>query len=135
MEFGSAVLNTIWAYYTAPDAAALEARREELRVKFEQVEKVLSEGGPWFAGEHFGLVDAVFGPVFRYFGTFEAAGETGFFEGVPKVRAWRDALGRRPSVRQAVSPEYSRLLRQFVLERRSELSRRLESDFQSYGYY
>ena len=130
MEFGSAVLNTIWAYYTAPDATTLEARREELRGKFAQLEKVLPEGGPWFAGERFGLVDAVFGPVFRYFDTFEAAGETGFFDTVPKVRAWLDALARRPSVQRAVSPEYPQLLRQFVLGRRSELSRRLEAAFQ-----
>jgi hypothetical protein len=25
--------------------------------------------GPWFAGEHFSVIDAVFAPVFRYFDT------------------------------------------------------------------
>lgn len=130
IEFGSAVLNSIGGYYTAPDAAGLEVRREELRLKFLQLEKVLAEGGPWFAGRHFSIVDAVFGPVFRYFDTFEAAGETGFFDEAPKVRAWRVALASRPSVQQAVQPNYPQLLRQFLLKRRSELSRRLEAHFQ-----
>jgi glutathione S-transferase len=50
MEFGSAVLNTIWSFYTAPDEAALEGRRAALRAQFEQVEAALDHGGPWFAG-------------------------------------------------------------------------------------
>ncbi len=123
MEFGSAVLNTIWGYYTAPDAATLQARREELAAKFAQIERVLPEGGPWFAGEHFGLVDAVFGPVFRYFDVFEQIGEEGFFTHTPRVRAWRAALAARPSVQQAVPADYPALLLQFLRERKGELAR------------
>src|SRR5687768_14764307 len=55
MEFGSAVLNTIGGFYNAPDAHALHARRAELRVKFAQLESAMSEAGPWFAGERFGM--------------------------------------------------------------------------------
>jgi glutathione S-transferase len=33
MEFGSAVLGTIAAFYNAPDAAALQARRDELATR------------------------------------------------------------------------------------------------------
>ena len=125
IEFGSALLNTIARYYTAPDAAGLQARREELRLKFLQLEKVLPEGGLWFAGRHFSIVDAVFGPLFRYFDTFEAAGQIDFFDEVPKVLAWREALAQRPSVQQAAHPEYPQLLRSFLVERNSELARRM----------
>lgn len=133
MEFGSAVLNTIGAFYNAPDAAALQARREELAGRFGQVERALQEvgegragaPGPYFAGERFGLVDAVFGPVFRYFDVFESFGEAGFFEHTPRVRAWRAALAARPSVRQAVAADYAPRLREFLLARASELSRRI----------
>jgi glutathione S-transferase len=125
MEFGSAVLNTVAAFYNAPDAWALQARREELRARFLQLEAALPAAGPWFAGERFSIVDAAFGPVFRYFDVFEALGEDGFFAGVPKVRAWRQALARRPSVQSAVSPQYPQLLRDFLLARGSELSRRI----------
>jgi glutathione S-transferase len=126
MEFGSAVLNTIAGFYNAPDARALQARREELQAKFIQLERALGANGPWFAGTRFGLVDAAFGPVFRYFDVFEALGQESFFTATPKVRAWRQALFERPSVRRAVSPDYPQLLRDFLLARGSELSRRIQ---------
>jgi glutathione S-transferase len=125
MEFGSAVLNTIWAYYTAPDAKGLEAQGEALRKQFGRIEEVLDAGDPWFAGASFSLVDAVFAPVFRYFDTFEALGESGFFDHTPRVRAWRVALAERESVRQAVVPDYAGRLRAFLASRGSELSRRM----------
>lgn len=124
IEFGSALLNDIWAFYTA-DAASFETRRQALRVRFESVEAALGTG-PWFDGGRFSLVDAVFGPVFRYWDVFDAVGDFGSFDGLPKVQAWRAALQARPSVRGAVSPDYPALLRAFVERqggRLGELSR------------
>jgi len=126
MEFGSTVLNTIGAFYNAPDAAALQARRGELAGKFAQLEAVLPARGPYFSGDSFSMVDAVFGPVFRYFDVFEELGETGFFEATPKVRAWRAALAQRASVRQAVRGDYAEELTRFLQRRGSELSRRMD---------
>jgi glutathione S-transferase len=126
MEFGSSVLNTIGAFYNAPDAAALQNRREELAGKFRQLEVALPARGPYFSGEAFSIVDAVFGPVFRYFDVFEALGETGFFDAAPKVLAWRVALAQRPSVRQAVLGDYAAELTRFLRRRGSELSRRMD---------
>jgi glutathione S-transferase len=125
MEFGSGVLNTIAAFYNAPDAAALARQRETLQQRFSQLEAVLPEQGSYFAGASFSMVDAVFGPVFRYFDVLESAGETGFFDRLPKVRAWRAALAARPSVQQAVGSGYAGELHRFFLARGSELSRRI----------
>ena len=125
MEFGSAVLNTIAGFYIAPDDAALQARRSELRGKFEQVEAQLDARGPFFAGAQFGLVDAVFGPVFRYFDVFESLGEPPLFDGLPRVQGWRAALQSRPSVQGAVLPDYAARLKDFLLARGSQLSRRI----------
>jgi len=125
MEFGSSVLNNIGAFYNAPDAAAFGRHRESLKQRFSQLEAVLPEQGPYFAGTSFSLVDAVFGPVFRYFDVLEGAGETGFFEDLPKVRVWRAGLAARPSVRQAVGSGYAEELHRFFLARGSELSRRI----------
>ena len=126
MEFGSSVLNTIGAFYNAPDVSALQSRREELAGKFAQLEAVLPARGPYFSGDSFSMVDAVFGPVFRYFDVFEELGETGFFEATPKVRAWRAALAQRASVRQAVRGDYAEELTRFLQRRGSELSRRMD---------
>lgn len=124
MEFGSAVLNTVGAFYNAPHEEALAARAADLRAKFQQIEAALGSG-PWFAGEHFGMVDAVFGPVFRYFDVFDDIGDFGFFTDTPRVNAWRHVLAQRESVRQAVGADYPELLATFLRQRRSALSGRM----------
>lgn len=125
MEFGSAVLNHIAGFYNAADATSLMGRAAELRHRFEQLEAALGEG-PYFSGQRFSVVDAVFGPVFRYFEVFDPIEDFGWWAGLPKLQAWREALKHRPSVAQAVAPGYAERLRSFLLARDSELSRRME---------
>ena len=105
VEFGSAALNAIGAFYNAPDAGTLAARAQDIRTRFEQIEQVLG-AGPYFAGEQFSIVDAVFGPVFRYFDVFDGIADFGCFRGLPKTTAWRIQLAARESIRRAVRPEY-----------------------------
>lgn len=123
MEFGSALLNLIGAFYAAPDEATLQARAADIRTRLLQLEAVLGDG-PHFDGD-FGLVDAVFAPVFRYFDLFDQVDDFGFWTGLPRVQRWRGELERRPSVRAAVSERYPRLLREFVVGRRGALAQRL----------
>lgn len=125
MEFGSAVLNTIAGLYNAPDATSLAARRAELRERFVQAEEALHPQGSWFEGDRFGMVDAVFAPVFRYFEVFERLGEPTLFDGLARVRRWRAQLAQRPSVQQAVVQDYVARLEHFLLARGSELARRI----------
>lgn len=128
MEFASATLNAIGALYGAPDERTLDAKVADLRTKFAQVEKELStvgHNGPYFAEDSFSLVDAAFAPVFRYFEVFDTIDDFGVFTNTPKVRAWREALQQRPSVRSAVRADYTQLLYDFLLRRNSELSRRM----------
>jgi glutathione S-transferase len=126
IEFGSAVLNGIAAFYNAPDEAALMTRRNELVQRFAALEAALAEG-PYFDGDRFCIVDAVFGPVLRYFDTFEAIGAFGFFDATPKVRAWRSALAARESVHRAVGADYGARLLAFIESRDSALARRARS--------
>lgn len=124
IEFGSAVLNGIAAFYNAPDDDALRSRAEDLRARFAQLESRLGSG-PWFDGERFGIVDAVFGPVFRYFDVFESIADFDWFRDTPKVSAWRKRLALRPSVVKAVDPAYGEMLAAFIRKRGSALSRRV----------
>ncbi len=127
MEFGSVLLNSIGAFYNAPDETALAARVAEIRTHLAQIEATLGDG-PYFAGEPFSIVDAVFGPVFRYFDAFDAIHDFGFFDGLPKLQHWRRMLALRPSVAEAVRSDYPMLLNQFLLARRSALSKRIGLD-------
>jgi glutathione S-transferase len=109
IEFGSWILNDIWGFYMAPDALALESKAKVLAGKFDQLEQRLIKG-PYFAGIHFSLVDAVFGPVFRYFDVFDRIGDFRILAEKPKVNAFRQALSARPSIRDAVARDYERRL-------------------------
>jgi glutathione S-transferase len=122
MEFGSAVLGDIWGYETAQDAATTDRKAGDLRSKFQWLERNLAEG-PWFAGDRFSLVDAVFGPVFRYFDVFDTLADHQIFTATPKVRAWRSALAERPSVRNAVTADYEEQLMTFLCNKSAYLYR------------
>jgi glutathione S-transferase len=112
IEFGSSVLSDLWIVETSADRAAVEAKIKSMREKFVRLEGEIK--GPWFEGAEFSLVDAVFAPVFRYFDLIDGLLDHGIFEKLPKVAAWRKALMQRPSVKAAVSPDYPRLLENFV---------------------
>ena len=69
MEFGSAILSDLWGLETTT-MPRYSSKREAVAVKFARVEAALGSG-PFFAGQDFSLVDAVFAPIFRYFDVFD----------------------------------------------------------------
>jgi glutathione S-transferase len=121
IEFGSAVLNDIAGFYAAADEATFRARTAQLEQRFARLESRVA-AAPWFDGESFSLVDAVFGPVFRYFDVFDEIADFGILADKPGLARWRKALAARPSVRTAVSADYPSLLRAFIDRRNSWLS-------------
>ena len=121
IEFASATLADISGFY-AGDAATFAAKRDALAGKFARLEAELG-AGPWFGGAAFGLVDAAFGPVFRYFDLFDRVLEHGILGGRPKVAAWRAALAARESVAAAVAPDYPEALAAFIVRRDGHLGR------------
>src|SRR6267142_2468206 len=70
IEFGSAVLNDIAGFYAAADEATFKAKTARLEQRFARIETRLA-ASPWFDGDSFSLVDAVFGPVLPYFDVFD----------------------------------------------------------------
>jgi glutathione S-transferase len=121
IEFGSSVLNDIAGFYAAPDEATFKVKTSQLEQRFAQLEtRVVAL--PWFDGDRFSLVDAVFGPVFRYFDVFDEIADFGILTGKPKLAPWRKSLAARPSVRSAVSADYPALLHAFIARRNSWLS-------------
>jgi len=121
IEYCSAVLNDIAGLYSAPDEASFKAKISQLEARFARLEaRVVA--APWFDGDGFSLVDAVFAPVFRYFDVFDAIGDFGILDGKPQLARWRDSLAARPSVQAAVGADYPALLRDFINRRNSWLS-------------
>ncbi|PZV35230.1 glutathione S-transferase family protein [Mesorhizobium kowhaii] len=125
IEFGSAILNAIGRFYSASTEAGFLAESSALSAMFDRLEAELADterNGPWFAGERFSLVDAVHGPVFKYLDAFDQIDDFGILDAKPFVRAWRQALRQRPSIRQAVAPDYPQRLHAFLQAKGSHLS-------------
>jgi len=120
MEFGSAILGDLWGLETTTDPAIFESKRQAIAAKFARVEAALGKG-PFFAGDDFSLVDAVFAPIFRYFDVFDELVDTAVFRETPKVRKWRSELSGRQSVRTAVGADYRDLLRAFLVRHDAHL--------------
>jgi glutathione S-transferase len=124
VEFGSAILNRIARFYSAPDAAALADEARELAAMFARVENELG-AGPWFAGRQFSLVDAVYAPIFRYFDVIDGIGDFGILTDKPNLARWRAVLASRESVRGAVTDDYPERLMAFFERKQSALTARM----------
>lgn len=124
IEFGSAILNAIGRFYSAADEAAFLKESKALSEMFARVEAELAarQSSPWFDGGRFSLVDAVYGPIFRYFDTFDRIGDFGVLYERPLLQAWRKSLDERPSVKNAVGADYPRRLHAFLRAKGSYLS-------------
>ncbi|MEW6990789.1 glutathione S-transferase family protein [Colwelliaceae bacterium 6441] len=121
IEFGSSILNKIACLYNAKDALQFHALHGEIQDKFRMIEDKLNVL-PFFSGDKFHLIDAVYGPIFRYFEVFEAYTTLSTFDELPRCDQWRTALKQRTSVKNAVSKNYSTLLLTFLVNRKSYIS-------------
>lgn len=128
-EYASALIAEVFGFYMAPDAPQLESKRQELRARFVRLEQELPAAalgvaaGPYFAGAGFSLVDAALAPVFRLFDSFDRIADFQVFDGLPRLQAYRQALALRPSVREAVVPDYHRVFIDYLAGRGSHLGR------------
>jgi glutathione S-transferase len=104
IEFGSQLLGDLWRLSAAADDAELDAARQGLAAKLARLESTIA--GPFFAGERFSLVDAVYAPAFRQLDALETVVDTGLTANLPKVSAWRSALAARPSIREAAPADF-----------------------------
>lgn len=105
MEFGSSILVDLWGLQTAKDGETFNAKVAAIREKAVRIDGEL-KGGPYFAGEAFSLVDAVFAPVFRIVSSVESIAGIEILDDLPRLSAWQAALAARPSVIAAVPDDY-----------------------------
>ena len=110
IEFATQTFTEGWQFLHAKDMATADAKRAAFRDRLSKIEAELGDG-PYFAGPDFGLVDAVYAPLFRYFGIIDPEVADPIFVGLPRVTAWRPALAERSSVKNAVIDNYPDLFR------------------------
>ena len=124
IEYGSQLLNDIGRLYNALDEVAFLNQAEVIARKWRRLE--LEIKGDYFAGSDFGMVDAAYGPIFRYFDVMEPFLPLDVFEGCALVQQWRKHLAARPSVQNAVAEDYSEKLLHFLKKRNSHISNSID---------
>ena len=126
IEYGSQLLNDIGRLYNAPDEVAYHSQAEVIARKWRRLE--LEIHGDYFAGSAFGMVDAAYGPIFRYFDVMDPYLPLDVFEGCVLVQQWRRHLAARPSVQNAVAADYPEKLLRFLKQRNSHISGLIASE-------
>jgi len=124
VDFASGSLDVIARLYNAQAEEQFVEAAEALYDRLAMLDAELK--GPWFDGDDFGLVDAAFGPVFRYFSVFEQAAGWSPLKVHPRLAAWADTLMARPSIGAAVGADYARLLTAFVMRKQGWLAGLIE---------
>lgn len=125
IEFGNDILSQHHALISASDETAFKRARVLLDERLESVEEVLGPG-PYFAGNNFGMVDAVYAPIFRFLRELQRqTGVEVLSEEIPKLTAWAANLLERPAVQQAVPASFSEDYAAFVRRLQGLLSRQL----------
>ncbi|MDO6527149.1 glutathione S-transferase family protein [Motilimonas sp. 1_MG-2023] len=127
IEFGTSILGKIANLYNAKSKSDFDVIHIEIQEKFGAIESAIA-GFPYFTGGAFHLIDAVYGPIFRYFDVFDSFIDLQTFKSLPKCNQWRSALANRDSVKSAVSVDYPAQLTTFLLRRVSHMSRLLSQE-------
>ena len=134
IEIASSTLDAISGLYSAADSAALAAATQRLQARLQALERTLvgrsDPQATWFDGA-FGLVDASYGPVFRYFESLDALLDGELWEELPHTRAWRRSLAEHPAVQAGAHPEYAVRLRRFLQARQSLIGERAREHWQA----
>lgn len=99
IEFASQTMTDGWQFLHAVDAATAETRRNAFRERLRKLESELG-AGPYFAGAAFGMVEAVYAPLFRYFDIIDPTVAQSIFDGLPRVPSERRYPAETASGRQ-----------------------------------
>jgi len=108
--FASAVTAT---GYSA-DEAAYKAAAEKIPTAFGQLERALekqSPAGPFFNGAKYSLVDAAYAPFLQRYYYLDRVKPLGVIDKFPRLKAWAQALLKRPSTHSFPEAEFEALYR------------------------
>jgi len=109
----------------ADDEAAYTKSVKTIPVAFERLERALEKqgAGPFFNGARYSLVDAAYAPFLQRYFFLDRIKPLGVIEQFPRVKAWADALLKRPSTHSFPETEFEALYRLNVKNRKKYLSR------------
>jgi glutathione S-transferase len=104
----------------ADDEAAYQASAEKIPVAFARLERALEKqnAGPYFNGASYSLVDAVYAPFLQRYFYLDRVKPLGAIEKFPRLKAWAEALVKRPSTHSFPEAEFEALYRRNLKRRK-----------------
>jgi glutathione S-transferase len=109
----------------ADDEAAYKASVANIPLAFERLEgalKTQSAAGPYFNGAKYSLVDAAYAPFLQRYVFLDRIKPLGLIEKFPRLKAWTEALLKRPSTHSFPEAEFEAMYRHNVKARKKYLS-------------
>jgi len=99
-------------------------------VPFERLEKALEKqgNGPFFNGEKYSLVDAAYAPFLQRYFFLDRVRKLGHIENYPRLKAWGEALMKRPSTHSFPQAEFEAMYREGLRRRNKWVSRFIEPE-------
>jgi glutathione S-transferase len=108
----------------ADDETSYNASAEQIPVAFGRIERALERlgAGPFFNGAKYSLVDAAYAPFLQRYFYLDRVKPLGIIEKFPRLKAWAEALVRRPSTHSFPEVEFEALYRQNLKRRKKWVS-------------
>jgi glutathione S-transferase len=108
----------------ADDEASYNGSAEKIPMAFERLELALEKqgAGPFFNGAKYSLVDAAYAPFLQRYFFLDRVKPLGIIEKFPRLKAWAEALIRRPSTHSFPEAEFESLYRQNLKRRKKWVS-------------
>jgi glutathione S-transferase len=120
--------STVTATAYADTEADYNKAADGIPVPFERLEKALEKQGkgPFFNGEKYSLVDAAYAPFLQRYFFLDRVKKLGHIENYPRLKAWGEALIKRPSTHSFPEGEFESMYREGLRRRNKWISRFIE---------
>lgn len=114
MSFGGDINGLMYQINQAKDKDAFNEKLADIKAKLAKLEAVHS-GKDFFNGTKFNLIDAAFAPLFMRLQLLSELCGLSFFEGLPNMQIWSNALNAKDSVKNSVVPEFPKMFKGMLM--------------------
>lgn len=127
IEYGNSILDATYDLFTTSDEKRFKHLTGSIDEKFDTLEDECLNGTPFFNGDKFSMIDAVYAPVFRFHAALVKYHDLGFFEDRPQLTLWRDTLLSYDAVITSVPEDYADELDAYLRKQGSVFSAKMDS--------
>ena len=125
IEFGNSILDLTYGLFSTDDEKRFKRLTAELDEKFDTLEEDCLTGMPFFNGDTFSIIDAVYAPIFRYHDELEKYHDFGFFDDRSHLTLWKKTLLTHDSVIKSVPETFNEEFEASLRKRESILSSKI----------